>query len=40
MCPGTLLLGNAKALLADQAAALTEAHTRLGPMFRIRAAWR
>lgn len=40
MCPGTLLLGNAKALLADPAAALTDAHTRLGPMFRIRAAWR
>ena len=38
MCPGTLLLGNAKALLDDTAGTLTGGYRHLGPMFRIRAA--
>ena len=40
MCPGTLLLGNAKSLLDDTAGTLTRGYRLLGPMFRIRAAWR
>lgn len=40
MCPGTLLLGNAASLLEDTAGTLTRGFERIGPMFRIRAAWR
>ena len=40
MCPGSLLLGNAKSLLDDTAGTLTRGYQLLGPMFRIRAAWR
>lgn len=40
MCPGTLLLGNARSLLDDTAGVLTDGYQRLGPVFRIRAAWR
>lgn len=40
MCPGSLLLGNAKSLLDDTAGTLTRGYRLLGPMFRIRAAWR
>lgn len=37
MCPGSLLLGNAKSLLDDTAGTLTRGYRLLGPMFRIRA---
>lgn len=40
LCPGTWLLGNARALLDDTAGTLTAGYRRHGPMFRIRAAWR
>ncbi len=40
MCPGSLLLGNARALLDDTAGVLTTGYERWGPIFRIRAAWR
>ena len=40
MCPGSLLLGNATSLLDDTAGTLTRGYQLLGPMFRIRAAWR
>lgn len=40
MCPGTWLLGNARALLDDTAGALTDGYQRCGPVFRVRAAWR
>ena len=40
MCPGSLLLGNATSLLDDTAGTLTRGYRLLGPMFRIRAAWR
>jgi len=40
MCPGTWLLGNARALLDDTARTLTSGFVQCGPMFRIRAAWR
>ncbi|BCS35107.1 hypothetical protein TBR22_A43330 [Luteitalea sp. TBR-22] len=40
MCPGSWLLGNARALLDDTAGAITEGYRRCGPVFRVRAAWR
>ena len=40
MCPGTLLLGNARGLLEDTAGTITTGYQRLGPIFRLRAAWR
>lgn len=40
MCPGSWLLGNARALLDDTAGALTTGYERCGPIFRVRAAWR
>ena len=40
MCPGTLLLGNARSLLDDTAGTLTRGYQECGPMFRVRAAWR
>lgn len=40
MCPGTWLLGNARALLDDTAGALTTGYERCGPVFRVRAGWR
>jgi len=40
MCPGTRLLGNARALLDDTAGAITAGYERCGPVFGLRAAWR
>lgn len=40
MCPGTWLLGNARALLEDTAGTLTAGYAQCGPVFRIRAGWR
>jgi CRP-like cAMP-binding protein/cytochrome P450 len=40
MCPGTWLLGNARALLDDTAGAITDGYRQRGPVFRVRAAWR
>lgn len=39
-CPGTWLLGNAKSLLDDPAGALTAGYRQVGPVYRLRAAWR
>jgi CRP-like cAMP-binding protein/cytochrome P450 len=40
VCPGTWLLGNARALLRDTGGALKDGYERCGPVFRLRAAWR
>jgi hypothetical protein len=37
--PGSWLLGNAKEILRDTGALLTEAHDRLGPVYRVRVLW-
>jgi cytochrome P450/CRP-like cAMP-binding protein len=40
VCPGTLLLGNARGLMNDTGRVLRDGYERCGPIFRIRAAWR
>lgn len=37
--PGSWLLGNAKEILRDTGALLTDAHDRLGPVYRVRVLW-
>lgn len=39
-CPGTWLLGNARALLDDTAGTMVAGYRTCGPVFRLRAAWR
>ena len=39
-CPGTWLLGNARALLDDTAGTVVAGYRACGPVFRLRAAWR